>query len=325
MTPRLLVRADASACIGLGHVGRAYALAEELAGMLHEVPELLARPDPVLAGFLDGRRVRWTELEGEGYAVEELVTRLSPGAILVSDSYDLDEAALAVVAATGARHVVIDDFARLQQYPVDLVVNPNAGSEGLRYPGARRVLAGPRYALLRREILDAARAIRTTGASVQTVLVSFGGGRWSDRAVDLLEAVGQALAGLTIRATIPSELAPAGVEPVDPRLLHLQLAAADIALLSGGVLKYEAAACGLPALLVALVPHQVEVAAAFAGTGAARALGFLEELDRADAAWQLAELAADASARAAMTAAGRAAVDGRGAWRAAETLLELSR
>jgi UDP-2,4-diacetamido-2,4,6-trideoxy-beta-L-altropyranose hydrolase len=321
MTPRLLVRADASASIGLGHLGRAFALAEELAGRLGVMPELLARADPVLARFVDGRELRWTAIEGQGYAAAEVAARLSPGAILVSDSYELDEAGLEAAATAGARHVVIDDFASLRHWPVDLVVNPNAGSEGLEYPGAARVLAGTRYALLRREILDAARATRRTVGPAHTVLVSFGGGRWTDRGVALLEAVARELARLTIRATVSPELAPAGVEPVDPRLLHLQLAAADVALLSGGVLKYEAAVCGLPALLVALVPHQVEVAAAFAGTGAARALGPLEALDPAEAARELAALAADAPARAAMTAAARAAVDGRGAERVAETLL----
>jgi spore coat polysaccharide biosynthesis predicted glycosyltransferase SpsG len=183
------------------------------------------------------------------------------------------------------------------------------------------VLAGTRYALLRREILDAAGASRRTVGPAQTVLVSLGGGRWRERGVALLEAVARELPGLTVRATVPPELAPTGVESVDPGLLPAQLAAADVALLSGGVLKYEAAVCGLPALLVALVPHQVEVAAAFAETGAARMLGSLDVLDPGEAAWELAALAADALGRAAMTAAARAAVDGRGVWRVAESLL----
>lgn len=321
MKPRLLVRADAGGSIGLGHIGRSVALAEELAERLDVVPELLARADPVLARFLDGRGIHWTEIEEPGYSAGEVAARLSPGTILVSDSYELDEAALEAVTSTGARHVVIDDFARLRRWPVELVVNPNAGAEGTPYPGAARVLAGTPYALLRREIRDAARAARTTASPAQTVLVSLGGGGWPAAGVSLLEAVARELSGLTIRATIPSELAPAGVEPVDPRLLHVELAAADVALLTGGVLKYEAAACGLPALLVALVAHQVEVAAAFARTGAARALGPLEALDPVEAARELASLAADAPARAAMTAAAQAAVDGQGARRAAESLL----
>jgi UDP-2,4-diacetamido-2,4,6-trideoxy-beta-L-altropyranose hydrolase len=320
MTSRLLIRADASASIGLGHVGRALALAEELGLRLGERPLLLARRDDVLAGFLAGRDVHWSKIDGRGYAVAEVVDRVSPGTIVVSDSYDLDEAALDSLAAVGARHVVVDDFGRLQRWPIELVINPNAG-EALPYPGAARVLSGPRYALLRREIRIAAEARRTPGAPVRVVLVSLGGGRWQDCGVELLEAVARELPGLTIRATIPAQLAPPGVEPIDPRLLHEQLAAADLALLSGGVLKYEAAACGLPALLVALVPHQVQVADAFAATGAARALGALEGLDFAAVAGELAALAGDGDTRAAMTAAARATVDGQGVRRVADALV----
>lgn len=318
---RLLIRADAGASTGLGHIGRAYALAEELGSRLGATPELLARPDPVLERFLDGRAVIMTAVDSGGYALDEVLGRLSPGAILISDTYDLDEQALEAVAATGARHVVIDDFARLPRWPVEVVVNPNAGSEGLRYPEAAHVLAGTRYALLRREVRAAARSRRRRDGPAQTVLVSLGGGLWPERGLELLQSVVRELPGVTVGATIAPRLAPRGVEALESRLLPAQLAAADVALLSGGVIKYEAAACGLPALLVAVVPHQVEVAATFAATGAARALGALADLDLDDAARCLAALALDAPARAAISAAARAAVDGRGAARAAERLL----
>ncbi|MHB1244338.1 MAG: hypothetical protein ACYC1P_13210, partial [Gaiellaceae bacterium] len=297
------------------------ALAEELGRRLGERPTLLARGDDVLARFVEGRDIGWIEIDEPGYAPAAVVTRASPGAIVVSDTYELDEASLDAVAGAGARHVIVDDFASLPRWPAELVVNPNAGSETLQYPGAGRVLAGPRYALLRSEIRDAARVARRGLAPARTVLVSLGGGRWPERGVEMLEAVARELDGLTIRATVPSGLAPNGVEPVHPRLLHEQLVAADVALLSGGVLKYEAAACGLPMLLVALVSHQLAGARVFAETGAARVLGLLDSLEPAAVARQLAALAADGPARAAMTAAGIAVVDGRGATRVADALL----
>lgn len=322
---RLVLRADAGGAIGLGHLSRAFALGEEIGARLGVVPVLVASDDPVVARFVEGRRLGWRPLQGSGYAVDEVVACLSPGDVLVSDSYELDVASLDVLARTGARHVVVDDFARLERWPVEIVVNPNAGGDRLVYPGASRVLAGTPYALLRREVLEAAARPRDPGRPVERVLVTLGGGSWTSRGLALLEAVAAGLEGLKIRATVPPELAPPGVEALPARELADAFAWADVALLSGGVLKYEAAACGLPALLVGTVSHQVEVAAVFAATGAARALGALETVSPEAAAQALADLIADGSARAAMSAAGRATVDGRGAARAAAVLLGASR
>lgn len=323
MTPaRLLLRADANASLGLGHVGRTYALGETFGERLEAVPELLAHADPVLDGFREGKTMRLIEVHGEGYAVDEIVPRLSPSTVLVSDSYAIDEAALDAVAATGARHVVIDDFAVLRRWPVDLVVNPNMRSERFRYRGAGWVLSGPRYALLRSEIAEVAVRRRIVPERASNVLVCLGGGDWPERGRALLDQIAEIFEGqCEIRATVPPRQASANITPVPARLLHEQFAWADVALLSGGTLKYEAAACGLPALLVAVVPHQVAVSAAFARTGAARALGPLDSLDLAAAAWELAVLAGSVAAREAMARAGRRAVDGKGARRAVDVLL----
>jgi len=114
---------------------------------------------------------------------------------------------------------------------------------------------------------------------------------------------------------------PPGVEGVPASSLPQQLAWADAAIVSGGVIKYEAAVNGVPMLLVAAVAHQREVAESFAATGGGRYLGALEELDPAAVAHEASELLADSAERSRLGAAAASLVDGRGAERAADALI----
>ena len=118
--------------------------------------------------------------------------------------------------------------------------------------------------------------------------------------------------------------APAGVALLEaPATLHDALLAADVVVATAGQTSLEAAACGTPAVLVALDGPQADQGARLArGRGrAARGDG-----RRADGvARAAAALAADAAARAAMSAAGQAAVDGHGALRVAYRLAALRR
>jgi UDP-N-acetylglucosamine:LPS N-acetylglucosamine transferase len=89
-------------------------------------------------------------------------------------------------------------------------------------------------------------------------------------------------------------------------------------------MKLEAAALGLPAIIVAAADDQLASGPAFAATGACRYLGDGRSVDPAIVAATLAELLVDAEARDRMTAAGRATVDGHGADRLAAEVLGIA-
>ncbi len=59
----------------------------------------------------------------------------------------------------------------------------------------------------------------------------------------------------------------------DPRDLPERLAAADLAVLGAGTMKFEAACLGVPAMLLAVADDQLAVGPAFAATGSATYLG----------------------------------------------------
>lgn len=278
----------------------------------------LSRPSTLLRAFANRYGIPLRPLAGDGYALPEVLAALDGGSILVSDTYDLDEEALAEVAWTRVRHAVVDDFARHSQWPCDVVVNPNLGASAEPYAGARHVLAGERYALLRREVRAAARAAPKRIDSGRRVLVCLGGGSWPPAAERVLRAV--AGLGENVRATT-RDAVPPGVAAVDPDSLPQQLAWADVGVISGGVIKYEAAACGLPSLVLAAVEHQERVAFDFAARGAAVYLGSLRTEAPKVVAAEVLALLDNSERRLEMSAAGRRLVDGRGADRVAETLL----
>jgi spore coat polysaccharide biosynthesis predicted glycosyltransferase SpsG len=218
--------------------------------------------------------------------------------------------------------VAIDDFGDPGPWPCHVVVNPNLGAASVTYPGARRTLTGPRFALLRDAVRGAAAMGRDPLAPVRRILVSLGGSDVDDRARVLLETIAPwGDDGVEVVATLSPERLPAGVAAAPRSELPRLLAWADMAVLSGGVLKYEAAACGLPALLVAVVEHQVEVARRFAVTGAARYLGRLDRLSAFAVGTAVARLRRDADSRLRMRTVGRRLVDGRGVQRIADAVL----
>lgn len=312
---RLLFRCDASSSIGLGHVARCAALAERLGAALGAEPLFLVRPDPLAVGFLESHSIAHSAVEGPAYGVDEVLAHARGPTSLVSDSYDLVEDDLDAVAAAGIRHLVVDDFGSLSRWPCQVVVNPNLGAEELPYPGAHHVLRGPAFSLLRQEILESSRQRNPSAAP--HVLVCLGGGRWPPEATPILRALGSLAAdGVAVVAPTAGSV-PNGVRAVSPSALAEHLTRAWVAVMSAGVLKYEAAACGVPAVLLSTVEHQHAVGVAFAASGPAAYLGRLDTVPPAEVAETVRRLLADGDERRRMSESGRTLVDGRGAERVA--------
>ena len=153
LAPRLVLRADGNATIGLGHVMRLLALAELLKADFQETTFLIQTPDPAVRALLHQAGVALVELPGQTPSVEanELPTLLRPTDVLVLDGYSFIYDYQATTRAAVAHLVCLDD---LHAFPfaADLVLNPAGGvlaaQYDLRQLGAR-LLAGPAYAPLR--------------------------------------------------------------------------------------------------------------------------------------------------------------------------------
>jgi UDP-2,4-diacetamido-2,4,6-trideoxy-beta-L-altropyranose hydrolase len=167
---RVLVRADASRCVGSGHVMRCLALAEaivERGGVASFASRALTgdlRNEVRARGF----EVRTldvpidADLSVEDDARATLALLHDDGAApawVVVDHYDLDARWHCVVAGGGAAIAVVDDLAD-RSLQADLLIDQNAVPEiHARYAGLCPphcvMLLGPSYTLLRREFRHA--------------------------------------------------------------------------------------------------------------------------------------------------------------------------
>jgi len=314
MTPGLLlIRADASADIGTGHVMRCLALAQAWQDAGGPVLFLAALIPSQLAARLQRENVAFIQLNAARGSAEDAAetTRIAQergAAWVVLDGYSFDAAYAAVLRSAGLRLLAIDDMAHLDRYPVDVLLNQNLSADAALYAGKvgpeTALLLGPRYSVLRREFRLATPRTPRSGRSNLRVLVSFGGGdaenftstvlrnlaASNQRALEVVALAGAAnphVSGLKqLAGTLPfhCELR------VNESNVASVMAWADGAITAAGSTVWELAAMQLPALIGAHEENQL------AGLAALQAVPFfracpVEGLFLCDLAAELSELA----------------------------------
>lgn len=342
MPSTLLIRADASPAIGVGHAMRCLALAQAwqdggggVVWFAREMPASLAarlRREGVAlhlsSGPVGGAR--------DAGAVRRLARR-SGAAWIAVDGYRFGPAYLGTLHGGGPRLLAIDDMAHLEHYPVDVLLNQNEGASAASYAGklgaSVPLLLGARHSLLRREFragcaprpARAGRRLRllvTMGGSdpvnaTQTILGRLAAGRHAHLHVAVVAGAANphvaALRAATARAPYQCELHVA-VDSLAPLM-----AWADAAIAAAGSTVWELAAMELPALVGAGEGNQFAVlrglgAIPFFRAGAMSELlnwNLADELDAllarpVDAAWR--SFGAAGAARVVETLRGRSAL-----------------
>jgi spore coat polysaccharide biosynthesis predicted glycosyltransferase SpsG len=280
--PVILFRADAAHAIGLGHVARLCALIEEVDPAIAEPIALLSGDDAVAAWARSQRLAAeikpWTTPEVLAAA------SLRNVAAVVVDGPALAAALLPPLAAAGVKTVLVDDGGHTA-LPVDTIVNHNfhAPSLAASYSGARRLLLGRDYLLLRRAIRRYSRgSCRPRDAARLRVVVSFGGSDPvgatarivgvipAERPLDLVVIIGPgyrdqpALHAAAKAAVSLGHTVEVRHNPDDPGQLFVT---ADAAICSAGGTLGELAYLGCPALGLAIVPDQIASAKSQARSG----------------------------------------------------------
>ncbi len=320
--PNVLFRVAAGPRLGFGHLVRCSRLAAAL-----ESPFRV-----VLRGPAGARAVA----VGLGATVEHVTPGGLRGAgcdLLVVD--DPQESAvrpwLRAARRAGVLSASIHDLG-LGAVGADVMVDGTIGAPHLPAPTGRWH-AGPAFAILPETISDLRRRSRPRPDGPSRVLIALGGGPRPATLWRVAAAVRRATPDARIHVAPglqpPSASWAARFRRLDVGLVAAgdfleRLAESDIAVLAGGVSLYEAAALGVPAVGVAVVPGQGPTVRAFGRAGWAVGGGSLGAADDR-ACRRVARLAAallgDAGRRRSIAKATRAGVDGRGAARVATVLL----
>ena len=172
--PVIAFRTNGSAIIGLGHLRRCMALAQQLREQEAET-RFVVNEEPGLLKFLreHGFEVVGVD-EGDTSDLSQTLKHLHQWAAraLVVDSYEVSGECLSQVR--GLAVVVIDDLAD-RPLSVDLVINGGANARTLPYRTSpkTRMLLGPDYVLLREEFAEEPK--RSIRDRVERVMISVGG------------------------------------------------------------------------------------------------------------------------------------------------------
>jgi len=310
---------DAGGEAGLGHFKRCLALARALAARGAQIDVFVSGAvDPALAAVAPDVEPQPLAWWGAPARVLDALAGRGVDAIVV-DSYHAEAALLSALRRAGLV-VAIDDLAD-RALVADAVINGAWHAEQLAYrlpPEAVRLL-GPRYALL--DTAFAAAPAGTTRETVRRVLVTLGGATPATQTAEATAAVHAALPGaaLDVVGGLGGATPAAGAMTVHGALPSLRplLAEADLAVTAGGMTLYECLATGTPTVAVCLADNQRPN---LEHLGAA---GLVVPADFATLTATVARVAADRPLRARMAAAGRRAIDGRGAARAADAIARL--
>jgi len=344
--PILLIRADASVRIGTGHIMRMIALAQawrasggKAVFYCAEIPRALEkrlREQDFSLERIAGEPGTRGDRDAMCAAVAEFRSGHPP--VVALDGYHFSADFQLSLKGVGCRLLCVDDCASIGSYHADFVLDQNiAASERLysRRDAGTRLLLGPRFALIRQEFLKYQSWERAIPDKAQKLLVTLGGSDADNvtmKVIDFLKesrieakvVVGgsnphlQSLRRMAQSATNEQTRIEIVVNPPDmPDLM----AWADYAVSGGGSTSWELALTGLPPLFVILAENQRLNTRELERRGYGLCLGEHPHFDQSVFRRLLDNLAEDRNLRFHFSSRGRSIVDGFGAARVAQHLL----
>lgn len=336
----LLVRADASAQIGAGHVMRCLALSKAWQKTGRSAMFASAEMLPALRDRLQEEGIEVAAIEAQPGDEEDvqhtrdLANRLGVSWIVV-DGYRFHPPYYQELRRSGLRSLAIDDDGRFEEYSADVVLNQNASACEAMYvcrASHTRLLLGSRFVLLRPEFTQLKRAPKVPAAA-RRLLVTMGGSDPENVTLKVVQAMDAIADGVEVRVVLGSgysqraELGAvvanmktdvsveANVSDMAPLMRW-----ADLAVSAAGGTCWELAYMGIPAVVVAISRDQVGIAQAAAERQVARNLGWHADVSPVQIADAVRALMTDSEGRRAMSRAGQELVDGQGADRVVEFL-----
>ena len=230
------------------------------------------------------------------------------------------------VEAVATHHLWITDVA--DDYPaVDVLVVPTLEPAWREAPMRTRVLSGPAYFPLD---LRGPAEISAVRSRPRDILLTLGGADRTEASLRLISLLPGSRSTVVIGPAfrhadrVQSAAVSAGVDVVvSPDGLRQLLLEHRLVISAGGNTLFEAAAAGTPALVAWEDPHEEVQGLAFERRGCARVLGRGVDINIDDAK-RIATGLLSSRDLDAMSVAGRSLVDGGGAGRIADLLLELA-
>jgi UDP-2,4-diacetamido-2,4,6-trideoxy-beta-L-altropyranose hydrolase len=341
MDKRLIVRADASTRIGIGHVMRCLALAQAWQDAGGHVVFVMCVEAPALKARLTSQGMEVIHLSARpatrNDAVQTVGLAQHMGASwVVVDGYHFGTEYQRIIKDAGLRLLFIDDTGHANRYCADVVLNQNAHAHEGMYTNREaytRLLLGARYILLRREFLGYRDWKPEIPGKAERILVTMGGADPDNATLKVIQAL-NLIGDPHLQARIVVGPSNSNIESLQNDSLSGfsfeiltsakdmpgLMAWADVAVSAGGSTCWELAFMGLPSMVVVLAENQRDIAMRAQAVGMALNLGWHEHLLTEHLSEVLTGLIQSPAQRRRMSQSGKALVDGNGAVRVAERL-----
>lgn len=348
----LLLRADATAQIGTGHVMRCLALAqawqerggravflshcesEELRGRILSddfdlIPLERSHPDPF-------------DLEYTVGILHQLSTKPDThDTWLVADGYHFDGVYQKEIKKIGYPLLMIDDYGHLNHCYADVVLNQNVSSTRFLYkncaPGTL-LLLGPQYTLIRREFQPWRDQRRKFPDVAYRILVTMGGADPNNLTLEVLRTLRRlTLPDLEVKVIIghanPNygiiQKECTGANPNFQFLFSVKeipelMAWSDLAIIQAGGTLWELLFMGCTVISYATNGFQEKVLKTLDGMNILKYKGYSNEIDKDSLLVSIYDLALDKERRKEIFKLSRDIIDGQGADRVLDHIYQLS-
>jgi len=320
-------RADASESIGIGHLIRCLALAEELKNKNHSCFFVTKIQNKDLIERIEKNHKHLqinpnANLEQDN---KELLNFSNQNKIdwIITDHYDINSEYIQKLKNKNYNVLSIDDNAIIS-YHSDIVLNQNIGAEKLKYSNEEytKFLLGPKYALIRNQLL--VRDKKTQRSSVKKILIMLGGTDEDNIILKIIKSIKEIkdveflviIGPLNphyneLKKYIDSEKINVKLIRSPENLADFYLDS-DIAISAGGSSCYEFSYFGIPNIIITLAKNQVKIAKELDRQKISIYIGDIQKIDFNNLRKKLKELISNSSIRNTMSKNGKKLVDGKG-------------
>jgi len=337
VTGTLVIRADAGAEIGTGHVMRCLALAQAWQEEGGQAVFVLSSEAPALHTRIkaEGMEVRQITVQPasreDAQETAGFACKLDARWVVV-DGYSFGADYQRILKDSGLQLLFVDDYGHAGCYHADLVLNQNIhANEGLYLSRAlhSQLLLGTRYALLRREFWPWQGRERVIPEVACKVIVTMGGSDPDNVTLKVIEAL-QHVGIRDLEAVVVVGNCNPHLQELDRAIRHSKvpirlehnvtdmtglMAWADLAVSAGGSTCWELAFMGLPSLVLVQAENQEPIAAGLEAANGAVSLGYAAGLTTLEITQAIIGLANAPHKRRVLAQCGQKLVDGMGALR----------
>ncbi|MDD5145734.1 MAG: glycosyltransferase [Candidatus Pacebacteria bacterium] len=314
---RIVFRVDGNKKIGMGHVMRCLALADELKERIG------CKIFFVMKNSADSEK----EVLKCGYDITANFPKSFLDIAIVSVP-DIGNKYLSTIKKQVKLLVVIDDSAKTQ-YCADIVVKCSCVPELSRFDrkAKGKFLIGLDYVILNKEFQIINLRKKIINPKAKSVLITMGGSDINNLTPKIMEAlkkISDIKKTVVVGPAFKNKLKPN--KEYDSKYGVSNMASlmfsSDLAIVGGGITLYEVACVGTPGIVLCQTDYQKMEAECFEKAGAILNLGFGKNLGEEKIAASVKVLLKDKEMRKKMSNIGKKIIDGKGAKRVVDKILD---